>query len=120
GGVRRRWATLAIEGAEGEQLLSEALADLAWVPLAALDATTRMLTALVHGGGLRRGQQATRALATLVARASQAAPTRPSTSPRPWKPPRVGLDGNCCACSAPMDSLLPRRWGLASASRLAV
>ena len=81
GGLRRRWATLAINGAEGEQLLSKALADLTWVPLAALDATTRMLTAIVHAGGLRRGQQATRALATFVARVAQEDPTRPSTVP---------------------------------------
>jgi ATP-binding cassette subfamily B protein len=81
GGLRRRWATLAIERTKGEQLLAEALADLAWVPLAALDATTRMLTALVGAGGLRRGQQATRALATFVARVSQEDPARPSTVP---------------------------------------
>jgi hypothetical protein len=68
GGLRRRWATLAIDGAEVERLLAEALAHPAWVPLAALDATTRMLTALVHGRGLRCGQQATRALATWCAR----------------------------------------------------
>ena len=37
--------------AEVERLLAEALAHPAWVPLAALDATTRMLTAIVHGGG---------------------------------------------------------------------
>jgi len=81
GGLRRRWATLAIGGAEGERLLAEVLADPTWVPLAALDATTRLLTALVHGKGLRRGQQATRALATFFARASQEDPTMPSTVP---------------------------------------
>jgi ATP-binding cassette subfamily B protein len=81
GGIRRRWATLAIGEGEVERLLAEALAHPAWTPLAALDATTRMLTALVHGRGLRRGQQATRALATLFARASQEDPTRPSTVP---------------------------------------
>jgi ABC-type bacteriocin/lantibiotic exporter with double-glycine peptidase domain len=81
GGLRRRWATLAIDGAEVERLLAEALAHPAWVPLAALDATTRMLTALVHGRGLRCGQQATRALATFFARVSQEDPTQPSTVP---------------------------------------
>ncbi len=81
GGLRRRWAVLAIAGVEGERLLGEALAHQAWVPLAALDATTRMLTAIVHGRGLRRGRQATRALATMFARASQEDPIRPSTVP---------------------------------------
>ena len=96
GGLRRRWATLAIGGAEVEQLLSAALANSAWVPLAALDATTRMLTAVIHGKGLRRGQQATRALATLFARASQEDPARPSTVPAPYwmvRPAPPGLDG---------------------------
>ena len=55
----------------------EALADPAWVPLAALDATTRMLMALVRGGGLRRGQHVMRALATFFARASQEDPIEP-------------------------------------------
>jgi ATP-binding cassette subfamily B protein len=77
GGLRRRWAALGITRAEAEQLLAEALADPAWVPLAALDATTRMLMALVRGGGLRRGQHVMRALATFFARASQEDPIEP-------------------------------------------
>jgi ATP-binding cassette subfamily B protein len=81
GGLRRRWAALGIARAEAERLLAEALADPAWVPLAALDATTRMLTALVCGGGLRRGRQVTRALATLFARASHDDPTQTSAVP---------------------------------------
>jgi ATP-binding cassette subfamily B protein len=81
GGLRRRWAALAIGGAEVEGLLAEALAHPTWGPLATLDATTRLLTAIVQGGGLRRGQQATRALATLFARASQEDHTRPYTIP---------------------------------------
>src|SRR5262249_48814289 len=81
GGLRRRWAALGIARAEGERLLAEALADPAWVPLAALDATTRMLTALVRGGGLRRGQHVTRALAMFFARASQEDPAQTSAVP---------------------------------------
>jgi len=81
GGLRRRWAALAIDGAEGERLLVEALTDPMWMPLAALDATTRMLTALVHGGGLRRGQQVTRALAAFFARAAQEEPSQTSAVP---------------------------------------
>lgn len=81
GGLRRRWAALAIGGPEIERILAEALADPEWVPLAALDATTRMLTALVHGGGLRHGRQVTRALATFFAQASQEYPTKTSAIP---------------------------------------
>jgi ABC transporter transmembrane protein len=40
-----------------------------------------MLTALVRGGGLRRGRQVTRALATLFARACQDDPTQTSAVP---------------------------------------
>lgn len=81
GGLRQRWGSLALHGTEVEALLSKALADPEWMPLATLDATTRMLTAIVHGGGLRRGQQATRVLLTLFARASQEDSDRPSTVP---------------------------------------
>ena len=81
GGLRRRWASLAIEQDEGARLLTATLADPAWVPLATLDATTRMLTALVRSEGLRRGREVTRALATLFARAAQEDPIRPSTVP---------------------------------------
>jgi ATP-binding cassette subfamily B protein len=77
-GLRRRWAALAIPRAEAERLLAEALADPAWVPLATLDATTRMLTALVRGGGLCRGQHVTRALATFFTRACQDDLTQPA------------------------------------------
>jgi ATP-binding cassette subfamily B protein len=96
GGLRRRWAALAIEEAEAEQLLSQALAGPAWIPLAALDATTRLLTAVVQAGGLRRGQQATRALATFVARVAQEDPARPSTVPEAYwmvRPAPPGPDG---------------------------
>jgi ATP-binding cassette subfamily B protein len=96
GGLHRRWATLGIGAAEGERLLAEALAHPAWVPLAALDATTRMLTAIVQGGGLRRGQQATRALATFFARASQEDAGRTDTVPAAYwmvRPAPPGPDG---------------------------
>jgi ABC-type bacteriocin/lantibiotic exporter with double-glycine peptidase domain len=81
GGLRRRWAALGIARAEAERLLAEALADPTWVPLAALDATTRMLTALVRAGGFRQGQHVTRALATLFVRASQDDPIQTSAVP---------------------------------------
>lgn len=51
GGLRRRWAALGITAAEAA--LATALAHPEWFPLAALDATTRMLTAIARAGGLR-------------------------------------------------------------------
>src|SRR5262249_42676701 len=63
-----------------------------------------MLTALVRGGGLRRGQHATRALAMFFARASQEDPSQTSAvpaaysivrpaSPAPDGPPSVLVCG---------------------------
>ena len=43
------------------------LQDPGWRPLATLDAATRMVTALVRAGGLRRGQQAARVLEACLA-----------------------------------------------------
>ena len=98
-GLRRRWAALEIARSEAERLLAEALADPAWMPLAALDVTTRMLTALVRGGGLRRGQHATRALATLFARAVQDDLTQPAAVPVAYwtvRPAPPAADGTLC------------------------
>jgi ABC-type bacteriocin/lantibiotic exporter with double-glycine peptidase domain len=96
GALRRRWAPLGIGGAEVEQILDAAVTDPAWFPLAALDATTRMLTAMVHGGGLRRGRQATQVLTTFFARASQEGAARTHTIPAAYwmvRPAPPGLDG---------------------------
>jgi ABC-type bacteriocin/lantibiotic exporter with double-glycine peptidase domain len=81
GALHRRWTTLGLAGGEVEQLLAAAVADPSWFPLATLDATTRMLTAVVRGGGLRRGRQVTQAFATFCARTSQEGPARTHTVP---------------------------------------
>jgi ATP-binding cassette subfamily B protein len=112
GALRRRWATLGLGGSEVEQALAAAVADPEWFPLAALDATTRLLTAMVHAGGLRRGQQATRVWTTFLARVSQEGPDRTHTVPaaywmvRPAPPgaPTVTPTSSCvarcwCACA---------------------
>src|SRR5215471_17536843 len=96
GALRRRWATLGIGGANVEQILAASVTDPDWFPLATLDATTRMLTAIVHSGGLRCGQQATRAFATFFAHASQEDPTQMHTVPAPYwtvRPVSPDLDG---------------------------
>ena len=48
-----------------------ALADPDWYPLAILDATTRMVDAMVRAGGLRRGRQATGVFEAFYERARQ-------------------------------------------------
>src|SRR5262249_49561119 len=97
GALRRRWATLGLGGAAVEHALAAAVADPEWFPLAALDATTRLLTAMVHAGGLRRGPQATGAWTTFLARASQEGPERTHTVPAAYwmvRPAPPGPDGD--------------------------
>ena len=82
-------------GAEVEQIWTRRSQTRPGFPRA-LDATTRMLTAMVRGGGLPRGRQATQALTTFFARASQEGPTRTHTIPAAYwmvRPAPPGLDG---------------------------
>jgi ABC-type bacteriocin/lantibiotic exporter with double-glycine peptidase domain len=81
GALRQRWATLGIGGPEVEQALVAAVADPHWFPLATLDATTRMLAAIVRAGGLRRGWQATRLFITFAGRTAQEEPGEMQTIP---------------------------------------
>lgn len=60
--LRQRLETLGISPDEREQHLAAGLADQSWRTLAALDAATRMVTAIVQADGLRRGPEASRAL----------------------------------------------------------
>jgi predicted double-glycine peptidase len=62
GALRSRWARLRIAEPTTERLLEAALADQDWRPLAALDAATRMVDAIVRAGGLRWGREAVRVL----------------------------------------------------------
>ena len=59
GPLPRRWAALGLVRSATECAMAAALADPDWGSLAILDATTRMLHAIVGAGGLRRGRQAT-------------------------------------------------------------
>jgi len=95
GALRRRWALLRLDAAETDQLLAAAVADPDWFPLATLDAATRMLTAIVEGGGLSRGRQATRGLTMFVARALADGPARTHVMPRAYwmvRPASPGLE----------------------------
>jgi ATP-binding cassette subfamily B protein len=65
--LRRRLGRLKCPDAAGP-LIAEASAAPDWRGLATVDAATRMVTALVRGGGLRRGREAAQALHALVQR----------------------------------------------------
>lgn len=67
--LRRRLADVGQSNADANKLIETALADSGWASLAALDAATRMVTTIVRSGGLRRGQQAGRALNTFFKQA---------------------------------------------------
>ncbi|QSQ16971.1 ATP-binding cassette domain-containing protein [Myxococcus landrumensis] len=58
--------------ASAERMVSEALADASWKGVASLDATTRMVQTLVDGGGVERGEAASRFLEQLLAEARSA------------------------------------------------
>lgn len=60
--LRRRLANLGSSKNAITRMVDEALTDPDWYSLAALDAATRMVDAVISAGGLRRGQQATRVL----------------------------------------------------------
>lgn len=96
GPVRRRLQALGIPHETVNQLITQAVANPQWLALAALDAATRMLTALVHGGGLRRGRQASRVLTTLLATLAQEDPeTTPAVPEAYWsvRPAAADTDG---------------------------
>jgi predicted double-glycine peptidase len=71
GVLRRRILQVGLSGGAMTSLVEAALRDPGWRPLAALDAATRMVAAVVHAGGLRRGRQAARVLERCFARARE-------------------------------------------------
>jgi predicted double-glycine peptidase len=62
GALRRRLTQVGLSSRPLTGLVETALMDSGWRPLAALDASTRMVAALVRAGGLRRVRQAARVL----------------------------------------------------------
>ena len=71
GALRRRLAQVGLSGRPMTGLVEAALLDPGWRPLAALDASTRMVAAVVRAGGLRRGRQAARVLERCFERARE-------------------------------------------------
>jgi ATP-binding cassette subfamily B protein len=93
-GLRRRLSRLGVGDDEIKPLVDEAGRDAGWRSFAALDAATRMVTAIVQARGLKRGPEAARVLNSFLtqARADLAARIIPenfwSVSPAP-----AGADG---------------------------
>jgi predicted double-glycine peptidase len=78
GALRRRMAQVGLSARLMTDLVEAALTDPGWRPLAALDASTRMVAAVVRAGGLRRGRQASRLLERGFARGRACRATRAS------------------------------------------
>src|SRR5262245_30847909 len=69
GTLRRRWTRLGVSMPAAEEARAGALEDPDWYPLAAIDAATRMVDAIVRAGGLRRGRPVARLLTACYERA---------------------------------------------------
>ena len=96
GALRRRWATLGLSRSAAERASAAALADPDWGLLATLDATTRMVHAMVRAGGLRRGRQATGVFEAFYERARQEGLATTQTIPEAYwmvRPAPPGPDG---------------------------
>lgn len=79
--LRRRLAEIGVVGEKMTGFVPAILANPDWFPLAALDAATRMVTALVNAGGLARGQAAAIALQTFLKQTEES--KTPENSPIP-------------------------------------
>lgn len=79
GPLRERLAQLRISSATQSRLIKQATGDDTWRGLAALDATTRMLAAIVRARGINSGAQAGRMLEALTQNAHHDGLTIPSS-----------------------------------------
>ncbi len=82
GALRRRLENLGIR----DRAVEESLQDPGWRPVAALDATIRMVDSLVRSGGIEAGDEAGRVLETFLRRVDEAVPggywsVRPAPDP---------------------------------------
>lgn len=73
--LRQRLANVGVTTTHINHLVAVALADPGWHSLAALDAATRMVAAIVKSGGIRHGPQATRVLDSFMEKTQSAAST---------------------------------------------
>jgi ABC-type bacteriocin/lantibiotic exporter with double-glycine peptidase domain len=84
--LRGQLRALGLDDGEIDGHLREALADAGWHPLAALDATRKMVGYLVRSGGLTAGRAAARAVDTFFHQALRESPLEPITVSRPYWP----------------------------------
>lgn len=95
--LRGQLRALGLEEGEVDGHLRVARADEGWHPLAALDATRKMVGYLVRSGGLTAGRPAARAVDTFFQQVLREPPLEPVTVPRPYWPvmplPGDGEDG---------------------------
>ena len=77
--LRERLAELGISSATQTRLIEQATSDETWRGLAALDATTRMLAAIVRARGISAGAQAGRMLEALIQNAHEDGFTIPAS-----------------------------------------
>src|SRR5439155_17134704 len=96
GTLRRRLMNLGLASSALARPIAAALADPDWRSLAALDAATRTVDAIVRSGGPRRGRQATRVLEAFFDRARKEAQDAAQTIPAAYwsvQPAPPGPDG---------------------------
>ncbi|MFP2911102.1 cysteine peptidase family C39 domain-containing protein, partial [Pyxidicoccus sp. 3LFB2] len=82
--LRGQLRDLGLNDEEIDGHLRVALADPDWHPLAALDATRKMVGYLVRSGGVPAGRPAARAVETFFTQALREPPLEPVTVPRPY------------------------------------
>jgi ATP-binding cassette subfamily B protein len=94
--LRLRLERLGVSPAAAAAILDAGRADASWCSLAAADAATRMVQALVDARGLRRGSEAQRLVGMLAETAAQEAETETQTVPPAFwsvRPTDPGPDG---------------------------
>jgi ATP-binding cassette subfamily B protein len=79
--LRRRLGSLGLTVVQTNDLIEQSLADSGWYTLASLDATTRMVTAIVQAGGIRSGFQTHQVLQSFLSKTLNLSPTDPPIIP---------------------------------------
>lgn len=93
--LRLRLTDLGISAKYVNQLILSAMADTNWRSLAILDAVTRMVTAIVNAGGIRRGYQALNILNSFIEQAQSSSDNETTAVPESyWSVIPGALDDN--------------------------
>lgn len=95
-GFGRRFANLGVAGNTARRLIATALDDEGWRPIAALDASVRIVDTIVRARGLRQGSQAARAIGAFYEQALSAGKDEAEIIPDDYwmvRPGATGEDG---------------------------